>query len=254
MARNYSEDLCRPNATTGFLSWGDETSVFHDPFSTPETSQSGIWRLMFFARILVGIGAAPVQPYGISYMDDHASRAMAPLYIGVLLAISMVGPALGYILGSATTQIYVDFDRSSASLPVPPSLTPKDADWLGAWWLGFLLASGVMFLLHIPFWFFPKCMKKEEEPMTTRTTMVTMTTTTTGKIEMERQTSQDGGETTVDEKLIASSENNNAVAVRENGSLANGAAPTATEATASATIKSPRSDGDTKTRLETGSA
>merc|ERR1719334_1828083 len=187
MARNYSEDLCRPNATTGFLSWGDETSVFHDPFSTPETSQSGIWRLMFFARILVGIGAAPVQPYGISYMDDHASRAMAPLYLGVLLAISMVGPALGYILGSATTRLYIDFDRASSSSSASSAMTPGDADWIGAWWFGFLLASGVMFLLHIPFWFFPKTMEKEKEP---KSTMTKVTTTTTTKLEMERHLSQ----------------------------------------------------------------
>jgi MFS family permease len=66
---------------------------------------------MFFARMLVGIGAAPVQPYGISYMHDHASLAMAPLYLGILLSISLVGPALGYILGSGTTKLYIDFDR-----------------------------------------------------------------------------------------------------------------------------------------------
>ena len=63
-ARNYSEDLCHPNATSMSSSTPEESSVLFDPFSTPETSQSGIWRLMFFARILVGIGAAPVQPYG----------------------------------------------------------------------------------------------------------------------------------------------------------------------------------------------
>ena len=112
-------------------------------------------------------------------MDDHASRAMAPLYLGVLLAISMVGPALGYILGSATTRLYIDFDRASSS-----SLTPGDADWIGAWWFGFLLASGVMFLLHIPFWFFPKSMEKEKEPTKT-------TTATTTKLEMERHSGQD---------------------------------------------------------------
>ena len=72
--------------------------------------------------MLVGIGAAPIQPYGISYMDDHATRNMAPIYMGILLSITMVGPAFGYILGAVTTKYYIDFDRVRGEV----TLTPKD--------------------------------------------------------------------------------------------------------------------------------
>ena len=57
--KNFSHDLCHVNATSSF----HDVPLVHETPSI-ETSQSGIWRLMFFARILVGIGAAPVQPYG----------------------------------------------------------------------------------------------------------------------------------------------------------------------------------------------
>ena len=77
-----------------------------------DSAASRLWGLLFFARMLVGIGAAPIQPYGISYMDDHATRSMAPMYMGILLSVTMIGPAFGYILGAAILgRYYIDFDR-----------------------------------------------------------------------------------------------------------------------------------------------
>ena len=67
--------------------------------------------------MLVGIGAAPIQPYGISYMDDHSTRQMAPVYMGILLSITMVGPAIGYVLGGMIIKYYyIDFDRVEGQL------------------------------------------------------------------------------------------------------------------------------------------
>ena len=159
-------------------------------------------------------------------MDDHASRAMAPLYLGVLLAISMVGPALGYILGSFTTRLYVDFDvvvnPASTSAASASRMTPRDAGWVGAWWLGFLLAAGTMFLLHIPLWFFPQTMEKEREPESSMasTTPVEeeeegVANAAAGEVELERQSEVRGREDrTLEESekmdtLLTTTTNNN---------------------------------------------
>jgi len=139
--------LCRGNVSEQPSQTNSSSSITDDDYS----ATSHIWGLLFFARMLVGIGAAPIQPYGISYMDDHATRSMAPIYMGILLSITMVGPAFGYILGAVTTKYYIDFDRVEGEV----NLTPSDPAWIGAWWLGFLVAVGIMFLAQIPFWFFP---------------------------------------------------------------------------------------------------
>ena len=50
-----------------------------------------------------------------------------------------MGPAIGYLLGGSLLQIYVDLSTDN----LDPNLNPNHPLWVGAWWIGFLLA-GVM--------------------------------------------------------------------------------------------------------------
>lgn len=95
------------------------------------------------------------------------------------MTISLIGPAFGYLLGSAVLRLWVDigwvdpskfwiwyelqcltdteyqtFDSSGEI-----TISPKDHNWVGAWWLGTLLCGILITITTIPIWFFPKKMK-----------------------------------------------------------------------------------------------
>ncbi|KAG7224698.1 hypothetical protein INR49_030028 [Caranx melampygus] len=138
------------------------------PFTTSPSNQScsmqdsptqqGVYPVLLMGQLLLGIGAVPIQPFGISYIDDYASKRNSPLYLGILLAVTSIGPAFGFITGSIMLRFYVDFDK----LPKDEiKLDHKDLRWVGAWWLGFLVASCLLFLAALPYLFFPREMPKE---------------------------------------------------------------------------------------------
>ncbi|XP_035864661.1 solute carrier organic anion transporter family member 2B1 isoform X2 [Sander lucioperca] len=122
-------------------------------------TQRGVYPLLLLGQLLLGIGAVPIQPFGISYIDDYASKKNSPLYLGILLAVTTIGPAFGFISGSLMLRIYVDFDKLSKE---QMELEHSDLRWVGAWWLGFLLAAGLLFLAALPYLFFPRNMPKED--------------------------------------------------------------------------------------------
>lgn len=42
------------------------------------------------------------------------------------------------------------------------TITPKDTRWVGAWWIGFFVSSGLLLISSIPFWFLPRSLPKHE--------------------------------------------------------------------------------------------
>uniref|UniRef100_A0A8C5CTW2 Solute carrier organic anion transporter family member n=1 Tax=Gadus morhua TaxID=8049 RepID=A0A8C5CTW2_GADMO len=125
------------------------------PVLVPECegeSNMSMWIYVLLGNVLRGIGETPVQPLGISYIDDFASQENAALYVGCVQTISVVGPVFGYLLGSMCAKIYVDIGFVNMETI---SIGPSDSRWVGAWWLGYLIAGVLTLLSAVPFWFLP---------------------------------------------------------------------------------------------------
>lgn len=116
-------------------------------------SKSYMWIYVLMGNMLRGIGETPIVPLGVSYIDDFAKEGHSSMHLGTLHTIAMIGPILGFIMSSVFAKIYVDVgyvDLSSVRI------TPQDARWVGAWWLGFIVNGLLCIISSIPFFFLPK--------------------------------------------------------------------------------------------------
>ncbi|XP_058484012.1 solute carrier organic anion transporter family member 2B1 isoform X2 [Solea solea] len=149
-----TSDLCQSQSLLTSSSANQNCSQQKSP------AQEGVYPLLLLGQLLLGIATVPIQPFGISYIDDFASKSNSPLYLGILFAMTSIGPALGFISGSMMMRFYVDFDKFPRD---EIQLDPKDLRWVGAWWLGFLVASCLLFLTALPYLFFPRDMCREDD-------------------------------------------------------------------------------------------
>ncbi|KAA0720299.1 Solute carrier organic anion transporter family member 2B1 [Triplophysa tibetana] len=117
----------------------------------------GVYPIFLMGQLLLGIGGVPIQPFGISYIDDYSIKRNSPFYLGILFAVTVIGPAFGYIMASFMLRFFVDIRKMNEII-----FYNKDAKWVGAWWLGFLVAGTILFLTSLPYMFFPRKMTKEE--------------------------------------------------------------------------------------------
>ncbi|XP_020033365.2 solute carrier organic anion transporter family member 3A1 isoform X3 [Castor canadensis] len=148
-------DVCAANG-----SGGDE-GPDPDLICRNRTATNMMYLLLIGAQVLLGIGATPVQPLGVSYIDDHVRRKDSSLYIGILFTMLVFGPACGFILGSFCTKIYVDavfIDTSNLDI------TPDDPRWIGAWWGGFLLCGALLFFSSLLMFGFPQSLTPHSDP------------------------------------------------------------------------------------------
>ncbi|NXU99514.1 SO2B1 protein, partial [Cettia cetti] len=156
-----STDLCQPGAPGPWANLSDASCT---PHASRESHE--VLLVMFVAQALLGIGGVPIQPFGISYIDDFASERNSPLYLGILFSVTVIGPGVAFLLGSAMLRFYVDIDKVGAA---EVQLTNKDPRWVGAWWLGFLVAASLVALSALPYFFFPREMPKEVGELCTHT-------------------------------------------------------------------------------------
>ncbi|KAM9138093.1 solute carrier organic anion transporter family member 4C1 isoform 2-T3 [Pangshura tecta] len=119
--------------------------------TSKESSLSNYLYVFILAQLLLGVGGTPLYTLGTAFIDDSVPKHKSSLYIGIGYAMSLLGPALGYVLGGQLLNIYID-----APLQTSTEIDPDDPRWLGAWWIAFLLCCFGTWLLIVPFSCFPK--------------------------------------------------------------------------------------------------
>ncbi|XP_015587731.1 solute carrier organic anion transporter family member 3A1 [Cephus cinctus] len=139
----------------------DSTAYCEGDFLKEQRIQNKITNVVlaiFFVSLLgVGMGQTAVYTLGIPYIDDNVASRESPLYFAITIGVRILGPALGFILGSMCTRLYAD-------LSADPQITPTDPRWVGAWWLGLVLISALLMLVSIGMFAFPTRLPTSRTP------------------------------------------------------------------------------------------
>ncbi|XP_062484484.1 solute carrier organic anion transporter family member 4C1 isoform X2 [Pezoporus occidentalis] len=104
-------------------------------------------RWLAFSAFMLGLGSLIFSLPHFSSGKYHFGTKLE----GIGYAMSLLGPAVGYILGGQLLNIYIDIE-----IPESTKMDPDDPRWLGAWWIGFLVCFVAVWPLIIPFSCFPK--------------------------------------------------------------------------------------------------
>jgi fucose permease len=89
--------------------------------------QSIVFVTFSVSLLFIGIGQTALATLGIPYIDDNVKSAQSAAYIAITIGVRILGPLLGYYLGSYCTTISVDLSQNVNTI---------DNNFIGAWWLG----------------------------------------------------------------------------------------------------------------------
>ncbi|XP_025077714.1 solute carrier organic anion transporter family member 2A1-like, partial [Pomacea canaliculata] len=99
-------------------------------------------------QVIRGMFGSPRMAMITTYLDDNCKKSDTGFYMGILAAVAMLGPAVAFIGGGAISKLHVSLQ--------PTSLTPEHPDWVGAWWLGFLVFGLLAAVVPLPLLAFPR--------------------------------------------------------------------------------------------------
>ncbi|OWF53434.1 solute carrier organic anion transporter family member 4A1-like [Mizuhopecten yessoensis] len=152
--------FCLPHFTTDAYRMGtdDSSMLCTDTGGTKiECGASGslsYYKYMFyFAMLIMGSGGSPLFTLGPTYLDDSVPVKSASTYLGIYHAMNILGPGVGFLVGGAFLKLYVDIDKVDVA---KLNLNANSSQYVGAWWIGYLIGGVLAIVVAIPLAGFPK--------------------------------------------------------------------------------------------------
>lgn len=145
MQQQHSGDIIRSNIM--------DSMATTSPLSRPNLNLLSL-AIFFICLLAIGFGSTAITTLGIPFIDDIVSKEESPLYLGLSIGLKILGPALGFFLGSFCIRLNPNLFGSIAPLP-------QHEDSLGAWWLGPILISLPLLLLTLPMYYLSRYIAKD---------------------------------------------------------------------------------------------
>jgi organic anion transporter 4A len=116
--------------------------------------------ILFASNIINGMSSASLTTLAFSYIEDVSPHRLSAIYESFYYASGALGMGIGFMITSQFLNIHNDID---SSIHIPEWLTPNHPNWIGAWWIPFIIFGGFAFLLAVLFNFFPEKASNTDE-------------------------------------------------------------------------------------------
>ncbi|KAK6960438.1 hypothetical protein BgiMline_035645 [Biomphalaria glabrata] len=158
-ARVHSETFANVTSNQSQM-YGDfcDASNSSSALCNRDLRRSGSWSSEHVATISLGIivvgmmlqgfGKAPRASLVVTYVDDNTKRTNTGIFMGCIVTLGILGPAVAYTMGGLFSKMYVSLEATT--------LTPKHPNWIGAWWLGYVVFGILSLVISIPLFWFPR--------------------------------------------------------------------------------------------------
>ena len=112
--------------------------------------------LFVIGNMIIGCGSSTLYTVGTGFIDDSTHPRFSSIYLSVFYTVAILGPALGFGFGGFFLSLFVD--------PfTPTTLTSRDPQWVGAWWIGFVVTGVLSIILSLQFFLYPRRLEGSEE-------------------------------------------------------------------------------------------
>lgn len=106
--------------------------------------------LLLIGQFIAGAGTVPLYTFPPMCFEESVSKRFMPLFLGLWQGAAFAGPMIAFGVSQPLLEQFVNIDQ-----PDGLNLTPDSYNWIGNWWLGFLIAAAcsvvsAFFILGFP--------------------------------------------------------------------------------------------------------
>lgn len=167
-AKDNSIELCNnPSYKPMIVQYSQVVSFVNESSQQPEIVQPiatksffQLKHLLYVGNIINGLSSASMTSLAFSYIEDIAPAKRSAVYESVYYATGALGMGVGFIITSNCLLFHTDFNRPDNVLP--DWLQSNHPNWIGAWWLPFIIFGFIALLLAIVIFLFPRKIENDD--------------------------------------------------------------------------------------------
>lgn len=114
-----------------------------------DIGNAAAYYLVLTGIVIMGIAKSMRHTLGLPLIDDGIkNKRNTPFYFAAIRCLRIFGRIFGMVLTAIAGGLYVNFKP-------PPGMTPYDARWISAWWLGYVIVSILLIGPALAMFFYP---------------------------------------------------------------------------------------------------